>query len=319
MIFGFWCSGFSQKCLRPMSNDLTPLPHRLQRNQLKIRPTRYGVVFILLLLGMFAGSTNYNNNLGFLLTFLLGGMAFVSIAQTYRNISGIVILSCRTQPVFAGKQAVFEFLAGDSETIRNGIQFQFSQAKPVALDLAKGANDRIYVPVNAPSRGLLRPWPLLIFCEYPLGLFRVQSSLQLDCECVVYPKPKIGNVKTSASPSGAETDSGLSGSGTSDFQGLRRYLPGDPLQRISWKASSRGRGLFTKEFKGSYGASLIFDWHLLQGLDTEMRLSLLCHAVLAAQQQNLVYGLKLPGITIAPAKGRIHERRCLKTLAILFG
>ena len=59
-----------------MLNELTTLPHTLQPNRLKIRPTRYGNVFILLLLGMFVGSINYNNNLGFLLTFLLASMAF---------------------------------------------------------------------------------------------------------------------------------------------------------------------------------------------------------------------------------------------------
>jgi uncharacterized protein (DUF58 family) len=299
-----------------MPNQPTPLPHKIQLNQQKIRPTRYGIVFILLLLGMLAGSINYNNNLAFLITFLLGSIAFASIAHTFKNISGIHILSCDTQPVFVDEQAVFEFVADDLQTYRTGIRFQFRDGQPVSLDLPKNVKNRIGVAIDATSRGLLRPWPLMIFSDYPLGLFRVQSSLELNRACVVYPKPKIGEVKTSTGTSDAESDVGLRGTGTDDFQGLRAYVPGDPLQRISWKASSRGRGLFTKDFNGYHRASFFLDWQMLPDLDTEDRLSLLCHAVLTAQQQNLTYGLKLPGLTIPPGNGQSHKNRCLKTLAL---
>jgi uncharacterized protein (DUF58 family) len=274
------------------------------------------VVFILLLVGMLVGSVNYSNNLGFLLTFLLGSMAFVSVAHTYKNIFGIPILSCTARPVFADEQAVFEFVTGDPQTHRIGIRFRLKDGRPATLDLSKGIKHRVAVSIHAASRGVLKPGTLTISTDYPLGLFRWQASMEPDCECVVYPKPKTGNLNTSTGTSAAESDVGLAGSGTDDFQGLKTYLPGDPLQRISWKASSRGRGLYTKDFNGHHPASFFLDWHLLPGLDTENRLSLLCHAVLAAQRQNLTYGLKLPGRTIAPGKGRAHRARCLKTLAL---
>jgi len=299
-----------------MPDKSIPLPYTLQKSRLQIRPTRYGIVFTLLLLGMFIGSLNYDNNLGYLLTFLLGSIAFVSIAQTYKNISGIKILSGETSPVFAGESAAFAFTTDDSGIDRNRIAMALSKGKPATLDFLKGTKTRINVHVQAVSRGLLSPWPLLIYSDYPLGLFRVQSQLILDLGCIVYPKPVMGDVKTLVEKSGPETTGAFSGSGTDDFQGLKGYLPGDPLQRISWKASSRGRGLFSKEYSGQYDASFYLDWDLLPGSDAERKLSLLCHAVLKAQQQNLNYGLKLPGLTIGPGKGRIHKNRCLKSLAL---
>lgn len=299
-----------------MPDNSIPLPHTLQRRRLQIRLTRYGIVFILLLLGMFVGSLNYNNNLGFLLTFLLGSMAFVSITHTYKNISGIKIISATTKPVFAGEQAVFEFVAEEVSANRSGIGFLFPAEKATIIDFVKGSANRLKVGVQASSRGMLRPGPLLIYSDYPLGLFRVQSQLHLDLECLVYPEPLIGKVKPVAVRSAADADGGFSGSGADDFQGLKGYLPGDPLQRISWRASSRGRGLFTKDFNGQSGASFYLDWHSLKGSDTEHKLSLLCQAVLKAQQLNLIYGLKLPGKTIEPGTGQIHKNRCLKTLAL---
>jgi len=299
-----------------MSDNLTPLPCSLNYRRLKIRPTRYGIVFILLVLGMFAGAVNYDNNLGFLLTFLLGSVAFVSIAHTYKNLLGLKILSCSTQPVFAGEQAGFEIVIEDSGINRQGVGFALFRGKPSTLDIKYGSKNRINLKVPASSRGLLRPWPLLIYSDYPLGLFRVQSPLQLEIECLVYPRPLTGEVMPVAIRSSADADGGFSGSGSDDFQGLRGYVPGDPLQRISWRASSRGIGLFTKDFEGRYGESVYLDWYSLKGPDTEQKLSLLCGAVLKAQQHNLNYGLKLPGKMIDPGTGPIHKNRCLKTLAL---
>ena len=299
-----------------MSHKPTTLPYTLQKSRLQIRPTRYGIVFILLLVGMFIGSLNYANNLGYLLTFLLGSIAFVSIAQTYKNIAGLKILSATTTPVFAGESAGFTFTTDDPGIDRNGIAMALASGTPATLDLEKGTTARIQVQVPAVSRGLLRPWPLVVYSDYPLGLFRVQSQLHLDLGCIVYPKPIIGDVKTLAHRSAPEPGGGLSGSGTDDFQGLKGYLPGDPLQRISWKASSRGRGLFTKTYSGYYNAAVYLDWDLLPGPDTEGKLSLLCHAVVKAQQQNMNYGLKLPGLAIGPGNGRVHKNRCLKSLAL---
>ena len=299
-----------------MSEQPTSLPYTLNRRGLKIRPTRYGIVFILLLVGMFAGSVNYSNNLGFLSTFLLGSIAFVSIAQTYKNIVGIRILTGKTRPVFAGEEAVFEFMAEDTGVDRHSIGFVLSGGRTATLDIMRGSENRINVKVPASSRGLLRPWPLTIYSEYPLGLFRVQSQLLLNLECIVYPKPKTGVVEKISEKAAIDTDGEFSGSGIDDFQGLKGYRPGDPLQRISWKASSRGRGLFTKEFNGLYGSSFYLDWYRLKGLDTEHKLSLLCHAVMKAQQNHLNYGLKLPGNRIEPGNGEIHKNRCLRTLAL---
>ncbi|UCD82778.1 MAG: DUF58 domain-containing protein [Desulfobacterales bacterium] len=299
-----------------MADTPTQLPCTLQWRQLKIRPTRYGIVFVLLLVGMFLGSINYNNNLGFLLTFLLGGMAFVSIAHTYKNIAGLKIISCSAEPVFAGGQAVFKLIIDGSGQNRFGIGFAFRSENAVILDIKAGNNNRVNVGFSEVSRGVFDPGPLLIYSDYPLGLIRVQSERRMDLECIVYPKPIAGSVKTIPEKNLSDGSEGFSGFGTDDFQGLKGYLPGDPLQRISWRASSRGQGLFTKDFNGQYGSSFYLDWHSLKASDDEHKLSLLCHRILTAYQRNLTYGLKLPGCTLAPGNGQIHKNRCLKTLAL---
>ena len=300
-----------------MSDHLTTLPHTLSWRRLKIRPTRYGIVFMILLLGMFAGSINYNNNLGFLLTFLLGGIALVSIAHTYRSIAGLRILSCSAEPVFAGEQASFELVAEVANLERCSINFRLSNGLLAALNASAGSSGRINLQTPAASRGLLKPWPMLVYTDFPLGLFRVQSRLNPECGCIVYPRPADGKVELQSEGTAVDTDGGPNGPGADDFQGLKGYVPGDPLQRISWKASSRGRGLFTKDFNGHYGTAGYLDWYSIEGHNTEHKLSLLSHAVIDLHRRGLVYGLKLPGKCIAPASGNMHRKRCLTALALM--
>jgi uncharacterized protein (DUF58 family) len=265
---------------------------------------------------MFLGSLNYNNNLGFLLTFLLGSIAFVSIANTNKNVSGLTIVSSFIRPVFAGEKAVFEFIISGGAANRVRIGFAFEGHQIAYHDFVEHADNRIQVFARAASRGILKPGPLLIHSDYPLGLFRVGTQIDLNLECIVYPKPLPGNVKTIEARSPAGKDVNYSGPGSDDFHGLKSYAPGDPFQRISWRASSRGQGLFTKDFNGQYGSAIFLDWHLLKAPDLEHKLSLLCHMVLKAYQNDLRYGLRLPGNSIEPGRGSGHKIRCLKALAL---
>ena len=299
-----------------MLDNSIPQPRTLPKNRTQIRPTRYGIVFMLLLAGMFLGSINYNNNLGFLLTFLLGSMAFVSIAHTYKNLAGLTVVSAGAEPVFAGGRAVFKLIVDGAGKYRFGIGFTFRGAKTALHDIKGGSKNRVNVGLPASPRGILEAGPLTVTSDYPLGLFRAQFIVNQKFECIVYPQPIAGSVQTIAEEKTAGGDEGVSGPGTDDFKGLKAYLPGDPLQRISWRASSRGQGLFTKDFDGQYGASFYLDWYSLEGTNAEHKLSLLCRWILTAHQRNLTYGLKLPGCRLEPGNGKIHKNRCLKALAL---
>jgi uncharacterized protein (DUF58 family) len=292
------------------------LPIILDRKKIRIRPTRNGLIFIVLVLAMFLGSLNYNNNLGFILTFLLGSLAFVSIAHTYKNVAGITFGSSFAQSVFAGQKAVFEFIIPGDTATRVRIGFGFRDCQIAYYDLTAHEDNRVRVLVGAPTRGVLNPGPLRIHSDYPLGLFQVGTRIDPDLECLIYPIPQAGKVRIVDARSADGDDVAHSAPGSDDFQGLKGYTPGDSLQRISWKASSRGQGLFTKDFTGRYRSTVFLDWHSLGTPDPEDKLSLLCHMVLNAYQNDVTYGLRLPGTSIQPGNGRGHRIRCLKALAL---
>ncbi len=294
------------------------LPYTLNRKKIYILPTRHGFLFILVLIGMLLGSINYNNNLGFLLTFLLGGMAFVSILHTFKNLSGIQIISVTTKPVFANEKPVFEFLVRANPHLRASVSFKFIKNEETRENLYSDGDNLIRVQGIQGQRGIYKPGTLTVSTMYPLGLFHSWSRLYLDLECLIYPLPRPGpfmpaNISSSKDDNETEEESGP---GVDDFQGLRLYQPGDSLRRISWKVFSRGQGLFIKNFTGHAGSSVLLDWHSLNHPDTEQKLSRLCDMVLKANSLKLEYGLNLPGKNIDPDRGEFHKHKCLKTLAL---
>ena len=75
--------------------------------------------------------------------------------------------------------------------------------------------------------------------------------------------------------------------------------------------------MLTKQFRGEAAAELWLAWERLPpALGLEQRLSRLAGWVLAAERGGARYGLRLPGVEIAPARGDSHAAACLQALAL---
>jgi len=293
---------------------MTRFPHRIRHRQTYILPTRYGVIFLLSLMLMLIGSVNYKNNLSFLLTFLLLGMTFISIFVTYRNLLHIEIKSYQTIPVFAGESMPIKLLVR-STTRRTAIRFAFVNQGTATQDLYPMENRWVTIKHATRRRGLYRPKTLSLSTQFPFGLFRAWTTLNADIEYLVYPRPIPGQL-LAAGGTGISSAGGTAKiPGVDDFEGLKLYRPGDSMQHISWKAYSSGQGLFTKEFTGIRGRSLMLDWSKIQLMDMGKKKSRLCDMVLKAHRHQMEYGLILPNQVIALGKGLAHRNQCLRTLA----
>ena len=298
--------------------DVEHGPITLDRQRIFILPTRHGLMFAVLLLLMLVGSINYTLSLGFVLTFLLGGMALVSILHTYRNLAQLTVSAGKTTPVFAGQQASFTLCLNSSGTTeRYAVGVTLEKQLPQFVDVPAGETVYAALALHAPQRGILRLGRFTLFTRFPLGLFRALSVLDLDLACIVYPQPDTAKLPQLASVQG-RGDRAIAAEGSDDFSGLRPYHRGDSLRHVAWKAMAQGRGMLTKQFSGQTLPELWLNWDDLAGMDTEARLSRLCRWVLDAQNAGLSYGLRIPGSTLAPSNGEAHQHTCLEALA-LFG
>lgn len=287
---------------------------KLSRKQVSIFPTQHGFLFLAILIAMLLGAINYNNNAGFILVFLLGGMALISIFHSFKNLVGIEISYLSPLPVFAGQTATFPVHV--KAPAAGGRSITFSLMPQDTLFVSIQREKKLQMDILAQERGILHPRSLTLKSVYPFGLFTFCTLLPVEATCLVYPRPIPGTHGTAKSlllPDGEEQ---TSRQGADDFQGLKKYQPGHSINRISWKALSRGRGLFIKDFTAEDSPCVMLDFDVIPGRDMEFKLSRLCDMILTAEGRQMEYGLRLPGFVKNPARGKPHQHHCLKALAL---
>lgn len=290
-------------------------PVELQRHRIFILPTRYGLLFAVLVFVMLVGSANYNNSAGFLLGFLLAGMGMVTILHTYRNLAGLSFHAGRSEPVFAGDMARYSVIVHNRQTLERHALLMLSEAQSSFHDLPPRADARITIEATTLARGRRRLGPITIVSRYPLGLFRAWSNIRIEADCLVYPRPATrGPLPQGTGTTGDGRQQTTSGS--DDFLGWRDYQAGDSPRRIDWKVAARRHKLYTKQFAATDGDEIWLDWDDYPADNVERRLSLLCRAVLDAEGGDRRYGMRLPGIEVPAGAGPDHRHACLEALAL---
>ncbi|MBI1194493.1 MAG: DUF58 domain-containing protein [Gammaproteobacteria bacterium] len=320
-----------------MSFSLTSLPHwfhrrlnidrrarsrlepvTLAQSRIFILPTRNGMALLMLLLGMVVAATNFDSSELFLLIFMLLGTFLVTMVHTYRNLAGLRFHPGHEEQVFSGEPAVHSLqVENPFRTPRKAVAFELGEGTEQVYDIPADDKTLIKLREGTRKRGRHDMPALTISTRYPMGWFRAWSHVRLIGSCLVYPRPSIDPPAPSAARGRPSEDQGeVAQAGQDDFNGHRRYQITDSPRHVDWKAEARGRERLTKLFASHEQEELWLDWHQLQGLDTETRLSHLCRWVLDAESGSRSYGLALPGLTLEPARGDAHKHRCLKALAL---
>jgi uncharacterized protein (DUF58 family) len=288
----------------------------LTRGRIFILPTRYGLMYALMLITMLMGAIHYSNNMAFLLTFLLAGMGSMAMWQTHRNLLGLTLEKLPAPPVFVGENARLPLkITNTSSEGRYGLTFQQNDAPLSLYECAAHKSNEAQLLIPARQRGWLQPGRFRIYTRFPLGLFQAWSWLEYDWSTLSYPRP-INNPLPVNQLGTEGGDGGKEQTGTEDFSGLREYRPGDSSRHIAWKAMAHTEHPMTKQFSASSKNDLWLNWDDVDEPNDELRLSKLTYQVIEADRLNLEYGLRLPTRTIAPGFGELHKQDCLKALAL---
>lgn len=289
-------------------------PIVLGHRRLYILPTRLGLVYAALVMGLLLAAANYGIALGYLFTFLMLGIGVAGLLHTQRNLLGLVLRPLAVAPVFAGETARLRLAVEPGRRPRAGLRLQHAEADSRPVDLAADTAGQLELALAQPVRGLHRPGRLSLASTWPLGLFRCWTVFAPDWAVLVYPRPAVG-----ALPLPPPADAGRTTSwrrdGDDEFAGLREYRPGDSPRRVTWKSVARGRPPLTKQFTGSGGGHLLLRWGDCPEAGDEARLSRLTRWALDAERAGLSWGLELPGLALPPGRGTRHLERALAALA----
>lgn len=290
------------------------LPIKIHRRRVYILPTRFGIMLALVLLAMLVAGLNYNSNLGLAFAFLLMSVGLVIMHHCNRNMLGLQVDVSTEADAFAGRDANFEFvLRNDSKVDRRDVEIRCSTGAAVRSVLAH-SNETVRVAVPVPQRGVVSIAQFELRTRYPFGWFYAWTYVQGSLTAYVAPAP----AGTRALPAAAGAGTVASPSqvrGEDDFAGLRAYQPGVSLKHMAWKVLARGAEPAVRSYTMSAAQPEWLDWSLLEGHDTETRLSQLCLWVLESEAAQRIFGLRIPGKEILPARGAAHRFACLRALA----
>lgn len=291
----------------------------LKQRSIYIIPSRFGLIYLLFLIILLILAINFDSALVYLLLFLLAGIYLNAIFSTWRNLAGLQFSTARSEPIFVGEEAQFKIAV--EAKLRDYLAITLSlNNRSNHFDIEKGGRKVLVLTQEGKKRGILKMGRVTVESRYPLGLFRAWSYLYLDSSLLVYPRP-LENQGFSFSHDQLLDDKessdllGQLSDGVEDYEGLRPYRAGDPLQRIYWSAYAKGQGVYIKQFRGD-DAETIWIRDDAQNGPLEEVLSKMAYLILLAEERGYRYGFKLGSLEMLPESGVEHRDRCLQALAL---
>ncbi len=291
-------------------------PIRLSYKRIYILPTRQGMGLVMLIVLLLLMAFVYNNNLVYLLSFLLASLFFIALLHTVKSLEGLVVRKGHSPNVFAGEFAEGSLVIENSSNIvRYSVQLEGEKGVSRTVDIRAQQNTTVSLAHKADKRGWFIARPPTISSRYPFGLFRAWNRLNIELKTLVYPQPLMHDC---ALPENNNTNSaqGNAQKGQDDFYGLNSYQKGDNIRHIHWRSFAKGQGLFTKQYNGEQNSEIWLDFDQTNGSDQEKRLSQMCRWVLDADNAGVAYGFRLAGLVIEPNRGSDHSKQCLTALAL---
>ena len=294
------------------------LPLTINRRRIYILPTRFGLALAALLAAMLIAALNYNSNLALAFAFFMVSLALVAMHHCHRNLSGLSVDVNLESDAFAGADAVFHFmLRNESSLERSGLEVSLEDEKPARATASVPArsDEGLALAVPVGRRGVHRWDHVEVRTVHPFGWFRAWTYVHASLTAFAAPRPEGNRPLPAAAGSGhaplGETH------GEEEFAGLRAYAPGVALKHMAWKVLARGGEPAVRVYTDLGALPEWLEWSALEGMETEARLSQLCRWILACESRSArPYGLRLPGIEIAPGRGPTHRLRCLRALAL---
>jgi uncharacterized protein (DUF58 family) len=297
----------------PASTTLT-LSHR----SLFIFPTRMGWAYLGLCVILYLLGSNYENNLVVGLAYLMISLLIVSILHCHQNLSGLSVQGLPPSEVHAGQP--LRFLVRLQPGSRHRYDLHLHADTGLSETLAACDNDcTLGIVFITHQRGLFQPPRFRLSSEWPFGLLRCWTWLDLQQSAWVYPTPIPSPLPLEQlaldDDTSAHAYQRLSGQ-MDEIEGLKPYRAGEPLTHVSWRHVLQGRGWFSKSFVAPAAEShqLRLD-PALRGAACEQALSELCDQALQLHRRQHPFSLHLGTVDFPVGTGEPHLYQCLLAMA----
>ena len=309
------------------------LPERLRKahaRRVRVRPTRDGMWFLALLLGVLAAAVNTGNNLLYMVLACLLALLIVANVLAEINLRGIEVRRELPPEAFAGgpssgwivlrntrpRGRAWTVHVQDLDTLTPGSQDKaLVLAEGVGLVVPAGRELRVPVRWRFPQRGPALLGVVRLTSGFPFGVLRRSRVIVRRESIVVYPRPSEGGEVERGAGRGARRDSPRRKGRQGDLMGFRDYVPGDSLRDIHWPTSARAGKPMLQLRSGQVSREVVIRVPSARGEQLERAIQRATGAVLRHLSHGHAVGLELGGDMLAPRAGPGWRRMLLGRLA----
>ncbi len=207
---------------------------------------------------------------------------------------------------------------------------EFVDLEPGMFNVSPMGSTEVVVPVRFLRRGVFQNTHFQMSALDPLGVFAFTRKAPCSGELVIYPTPRKIRILPSSGTDkyGFQDLISLIMHGNSvDPDGVRRYMPGDPLRRIHWRQTARTGKLSVIEFEETQAVNFIIllDTKKISGVRSGTDAAFECAVSVAAsilqQVIDIGAGVRLLAsedkysLSAISGRGRQHLHMLLDTLA----
>lgn len=310
------------------------LPERIRKaraRRVRVRPTRDGMWFLALLLGVLAAAVNTGNNLLYMVLACLLSLLIVANILAEINLRGIEVRRELPPEAFAGGPSAGWIVLrntrprGRAWTVHvqdlETLSVEDQQDAPVlaegtGLVIPAGRELRVPVRWRFPVRGPVSLGVVRLTSGFPFGVLRRSRVVLRRESLVVYPRPTEGGEAERGAGRGARQDSPRRKGRQGDLMGFREYVPGDSLRDIHWITSARAGKPMLQIRSGQVAREVVIRVDSAGGEQLERAVQRATGAVLRHLSHGHAVGLELGGELLAPGAGPGWRRRLLGRLAV---
>ena len=269
------------------------------RKKVRQRATRYSLVVVVLLFGLFLEAYMHNFNLVYILLFFVFATAFSAGSFGLLNIGQLQALFDHSGRLFVGEegQAVFR-LFNPAETVSWSIRLHCNEEMIEIPRIDPDETRYISLPITALKRGRLVCDVCSLQSLFPLSTVRFVLPMESCLAVLVYPKPFGESLQSFLLRQRASFGE------EKDFDGLAVYSGSESLSRIHWPSVAKGEPSVKVFEHENQSQKLEFDFYRAAKND-ETRLSQLCLWVLECERAGQSFVIRMPQKTLNSNKAGI--------------
>ncbi|WP_127715832.1 hypothetical protein [Halobacteriovorax sp. HLS] len=224
---------------------------KLRSNRTYILPTRYGVIFGIVILIEFMVSITFGHPFAYLITFISSSIIFMSAIYTNSSFQSISTLPIQEDLVEVSQNVIFRLPLELSDKFENKSfrvcddQTQIYRDEIVTFDKAY-----VDIYIGEQMRGVHHINRVKLSTTFPFGLFRAWRYFDIDRKLYIYPKLINSNELMSVMQSNHSSNESVDkvGQNNEDFLEHKKALETDSWRHIDWKAYASGKGLLSKVY-----------------------------------------------------------------------